>query len=71
MPCEIYNAERQCILEAINLSLFELNNEEADQSLTNTGQQLIIISAGYGAYRVNADIVEPSKSRILLGGIPV
>lgn len=31
----------------------------------------MIISAGSGSYRVNADIVEPTKTRVLLGGIPI
>mmetsp|Transcript_5925 Transcript_5925/g.5346 ORF Transcript_5925/g.5346 Transcript_5925/m.5346 type:complete len:105 (-) Transcript_5925:234-548(-) len=36
-----------------------------------TGQQLMIISSGYGAYRVNAESIGPTKSRVILGGIPV
>jgi len=71
MECELGIAEKQNILEAINLSLFNLNNEEIDQNLRNTGQQLMIVTAGHGAYRVNIDIIEPTKSRIILGGIPI
>eukprot|EP00347_Sterkiella_histriomuscorum_P009116 403342460 len=71
MPCRLGNAQKQNILEAINLALFNLNNEEEDQNLKTTGQQLMIISAGSGSYRVNADIVDPTKSRVLLGGIPI
>jgi hypothetical protein len=32
---------------------------------------LIIVSAGKGYYKINADIIEPTKSRVLLGGIPI
>lgn len=71
MSCQLGNAEKQNILEAINLALFNLNNEEEDQNLRQTGQQLLIITAGYGAYRINANVVEPTKSRVLLGGIPI
>lgn len=31
----------------------------------------MIITAGYGTYRVNAEAVGPTKSRALLGGIPI
>ena len=31
----------------------------------------MILTAGCATYRVNADIIAPTKSRILLGGIPV
>jgi hypothetical protein len=30
MECELGKAEKQCLLEAINISLFNLNNEEMD-----------------------------------------
>ena len=33
LRCKLGNAEKQNILEAINLSLFNLNNEEEDQNL--------------------------------------
>jgi hypothetical protein len=33
MGCQVGNAEKQNILEAINLALFNLNNEEEDQNL--------------------------------------
>ena len=36
-----------------------------------TGTQLMILTAGQGTYRVNANIVSPTKSRCLLGGLPV
>ena len=29
------------------------------------------MTAGYGAYRINANVIEPTKSRVLLGGIPI
>ncbi len=32
---------------------------------------MLIVTAGSGAYRVNAEIVNPTKSRVLLGGIPI
>jgi len=31
----------------------------------------MIITGGSGQYRVNAEIVEPTKSRVLLGGVPI
>ncbi|CDW71794.1 UNKNOWN [Stylonychia lemnae] len=71
IECKLGNAEKMNILEAINLALFNLNNEEEDQNLKTTGQQLMIITGGTGQYRVNADIVEPTKSRVLLGGVPI
>ena len=71
LDCKIGGAEKQNILEAINLALFNLNNEEEDQNLKSTGQQLLIVTAGYGAYRINANVTEPTKSRVLLGGIPI
>ena len=42
-----------------------------DQNLKKTGHQLIILSAGAGAYRVNAEMIIPTKSRALLGGTPI
>jgi len=71
MDCKVGSAEKQNILEAINLALFNLNNEEEDQNLKSTGQQLLIVTAGQGAYRINANVIEPTKSRVLLGGIPI
>jgi len=32
---------------------------------------LNILSAGLGTYRINTDVVEPTKQRCLLGGIVV
>ena len=32
---------------------------------------MLVVTAGFGAYRINANIVEPTKSRVLLGGIPI
>ena len=71
MPCQVGLADKQNILEAINLALFNLNNEEEDQNLKSTGQQLLIVTAGFGAYRINANVIEPTKSRVILGGIPI
>jgi hypothetical protein len=32
---------------------------------------LLIVTAGVGTYRINANVIEPTKSRVLLGGIPI
>ena len=53
LPGELGSSEKCNLLEAINLSLFNLNNEEIDLNLRTTGTQLIILSAGYGTYRIN------------------
>ena len=37
LPCELSDSERTNILEAINLALFNLNNEEIDLNLRTTG----------------------------------
>lgn len=37
MDCKVGSADKQNILEAINLALFNLNNEEEDQNLKSTG----------------------------------
>ena len=71
LPCELADSDKSNILEAINLALFNLNNEEIDINLRATGCQLIILSAGSATYRVNKDIISPTKSRLLLGGTPV
>jgi len=39
--------------------------------LKKTGHQLIIVTAGQGVYRVNANMINHTKSRALLGGTPV
>ena len=39
--------------------------------MRTTGTYLMILTAGCATYRVNSDIITPTKSRILLGGIPV
>ena len=53
------------------MSLFNLNNENIDQNLKKTGHSLIIVTAGTGAYRVNTEIINPTKSRVLIGGTPI
>ena len=58
-------------MEAINLTLFNLNNENMDQNLKKTGHKLIILTAGNGFYRVNSEMISPTKSRVLLGGTPI
>ena len=64
LECSIGSAEKCGILECINLSLFDLNNENLDQNLKRTGHQLIVLTAGAGIYRVNADMIGPTKSRV-------
>jgi hypothetical protein len=59
------------ILEAINLTLFHLVNDDIDQNLKVTGAQLMILSAGTGTYRVVPAIANPTKDRIICGGLPV
>ena len=71
MDCKVAVSDKQNILEAINLALFNLNNEEEDQNLKSTGQHLLIVTAGCGTYRINANVIEPTKSRVVLGGIPI
>lgn len=71
IDCQIGSSEKCQLLEAINLSLFNLNNENMDQNLKKTGHQLVILTAGTGSYRVNADMINPTKSRALLGGTPI
>ena len=71
LPGELGSSEKCNLLEAINLSLFNLNNEDVDLNLRTTGTQLIILSAGYGTYRINQDILRPTKARCLLGGLPI
>lgn len=71
LPCELGDSERTNILEAINLALFNLNNEEVDQNLRTTGTQMLLLTAGQATYRVNSAIISPTKSRLLLGGVQV
>jgi hypothetical protein len=71
LPCELAQAERSNILEAINLTLFNLNNEDMDLNLRTTGAQLFIVSAGQGTYRINSSMLSPTKNRCILGGLPV
>lgn len=61
LECEVTECERQGILDEINISLFNLNNEDVDQNLKCTGHQLMIISAGIGVYRVNPEMMRPTK----------
>ena len=42
-----------------------------DQNLKKTGHKLIVLTAGNGFYRVNADMISPTKSRVYLGGTPI
>jgi len=37
LPCELGSSEKSNLLEAINLALFNLNNEEIDLNLRTTG----------------------------------
>jgi len=53
------------------LSLFSLNNEDIDLNLKTTGKQLLIVSAGLATYRINVDILAPTKARVILGGLPI
>ena len=36
-----------------------------------TGVSIMILTAGCATYRVNSDIISPTKSRVILAGIPV
>ena len=36
-PCQLANSEKTNILEALNISLFQLNNEDINQNLKTTG----------------------------------
>ena len=69
LPCELGESERTNILEVINLALFNLNNEETDINLRTTGTQMLLLTAGMATYRVHAEIISPTKSRLLLGGV--
>ena len=71
LPCELGDSDKCNLLEAINLALFNQNNQEIDLNLRTTGTYMMILTAGCATYRVNSDIITPTKSRILLGGIPV
>jgi hypothetical protein len=71
IECVLGCSEKCQILEAINLTLFNLNNENMDQNLKKTGHQLLILIAGTGSFKINAEMLEPTKSRALLGGTPI
>jgi len=71
LPCVLAASKQSCILEAINLTLFELVNEDIDQKLKMTGCSLMLLTAGAATYKVNPDIISPTKGRCILGGLPV
>ena len=55
----------------MNLACFNQGNQEIDINLKMTGVSIMILTAGCATYRVNSDIISPTKSRVILAGIPV
>jgi hypothetical protein len=55
-------------LEGVNLAVRHLN---IDQSTKHVGQQIMVVSAGSGCYKVCPDIAIPTRRRILTGGVSV
>ena len=71
LPCELSSSEKSNLLESINVCMFHLINEDKDQSLKCTGINLLILTAGQCTYRVNTDIISPTKQRVIVSGLPI
>jgi hypothetical protein len=71
LPCELSTSEKSNLLESINVSMFNLINEDKDINLKCTGISMLILTAGQGTYRVNTEIISPTKSRAILSGLPI
>ena len=71
LGCELSDSSNSNLLEAMNLALFNQGNQEVDINLKMTGVSMMILTAGCATYKVNSDIISPTKSRVILSGIPV
>ena len=71
LECELSESSNSNLLEAMNLALFNQGNQEVDINLKMTGVSMMILTAGCATYKVNSDIISPTKSRVILSGIPV
>ena len=71
LPCELSCSEKSNLLESINVCFFNLINEATDLNLKCTGIFLMVLTAGQGTYRVNTEMISPTKSRAILGGLPI
>ena len=71
LQCELSDSFKSNLLEAINLSLFNQGNQEIDLNLKMTGVSIMLLTAGCATYKVNADIIAPTKSRVVLAGVPI
>lgn len=71
LPSELSTSEKSNLLESINVCMFHLINEDTDKSLKCTGINLLLLTAGQGTYRVNTEIISPTKQRVILSGLPI
>lgn len=65
-PSDAYSGN---FLEAINSTLNLLDKHYMDRDLQRTGNSIVMISAGYGIFRVTPDTSRITKERMMDGGI--
>jgi hypothetical protein len=71
-PCVLKSYQKSSnLLETINLSINRLGNLHIDQPLNLVGMQIIIVSGGYGIYKLNPDIACYTRQRVLQHGVHV
>lgn len=68
-PAEVIDSIDINFLEAICITLNRFEHSMTDRKLTNTGQSILVISAGLGVYHTNDRLSKITKYKILFKGI--
>jgi len=66
---KVSSAAEGNILEAINLAINVFEKHYIDCNFLMTGQQVVIVTAGTGAFQVDHELTRLTKERIIDGGI--
>lgn len=64
LPGRLASSREVCLLETVNIALNRFEYHAQDRKLVNTGQCILAISAGVGAYQATPTLVKLTKERI-------
>lgn len=64
LPGRLAASRESCLLETVNIALNRFEYHTQDRKLVNTGQCILVISAGVGAYQATPALVKLTKERI-------
>ena len=64
LPGRLSASRESCVLEVINVALNRFEYHTQDRKLVNTGQCILVVSAGVGAYQSTSTTVKLTKERI-------